>query len=175
MKPPHRRLILSTLCYHPRWCSYGVRVRGSCFPCDSQQMFWLALIYIHAQGTADRTLHDMFELVSKLKAQSSNGSFHWNVAKETFELWALSFRKCHPEWDWLCIHALYVYTEFVLPRVSVLLCVALLYVVCAHDVCAHVACVYVWCVVCVCVFHLSCVFCHIWLVCCINVYVYIYV
>jgi len=39
--------------------------------------------------------------VSKLKAQSSNVSFHWNVAKETCELWALSFRKCHPKWDWL--------------------------------------------------------------------------
>ena len=41
--------------------------------------------------------------VSKLKAQSSNGSFHWNVAKETFELWALRFRKWHPKWDWLYI------------------------------------------------------------------------
>ena len=39
--------------------------------------------------------------VSKLKAQSSNVSFHWNVAKETCELLALSFRKCHPKWDWL--------------------------------------------------------------------------
>jgi len=39
--------------------------------------------------------------VSKLKAQSSNVSFHWNVAKETFELWALRFRKWHPKWDWL--------------------------------------------------------------------------
>jgi len=29
--------------------------------------------------------------LSKLKAQSSNVSFHWNVAKETFELWSLSF------------------------------------------------------------------------------------
>ena len=38
--------------------------------------------------------------LSKLKAQSSNVSFHWNVAKETFELWALSFRKCQPKWDW---------------------------------------------------------------------------
>ena len=27
--------------------------------------------------------------VSKLKAQSSNVSVHWNVAKETFELWAV--------------------------------------------------------------------------------------
>jgi len=43
--------------------------------------------------------------VSKHKAQRSNVSFHWKVAKETFELWALSFRKCHPNWDWL-----YVYT-----------------------------------------------------------------
>jgi len=39
--------------------------------------------------------------VRKLKAQISNVSFHWNVAKETFELLALSFRKCHPKWDWL--------------------------------------------------------------------------
>ena len=29
--------------------------------------------------------------LSKLKAQSLNFSFHWNVAKETFELWALIF------------------------------------------------------------------------------------
>jgi len=29
--------------------------------------------------------------LSKLKAHSSNVSFHWNMAKETFELWALSF------------------------------------------------------------------------------------
>ena len=29
--------------------------------------------------------------LSKLKAQSSNVSLHWNVAKETFELWVLSF------------------------------------------------------------------------------------
>jgi len=46
--------------------------------------------------------------VSKLKAQSSNVSLHWNVAKETYELWALSFRKCHPKWDWLYI---YLYCE----------------------------------------------------------------
>ena len=29
--------------------------------------------------------------LSKLKAQSSKPSFYWNLAKETFELWALSF------------------------------------------------------------------------------------
>ena len=29
--------------------------------------------------------------LSKLKAQSSNVSFYWNMAKETFELWASSF------------------------------------------------------------------------------------
>jgi len=29
--------------------------------------------------------------LSQLKAQSSNVSFHWNVAKETVELWVLSF------------------------------------------------------------------------------------
>ena len=39
--------------------------------------------------------------VSKLKAQSWNVSFHWNVAKEKFELWAVSCRKRHPKWDWL--------------------------------------------------------------------------
>ena len=27
--------------------------------------------------------------------------FHRNVGKETFELWALSFRKCDSKWDWL--------------------------------------------------------------------------
>ena len=42
---------------------------------------------------------DIFEC--GFKAQSSNVSFHWNVAKETFELCALSFGKCHPKWDWL--------------------------------------------------------------------------
>jgi len=45
--------------------------------------------------------------VSKLQAQSSKVSFHWNVAKETFELWALSFQKCHPLWDWLYYHDIY--------------------------------------------------------------------
>jgi len=30
---------------------------------------------------------------SKLKAQSSNVSFQWNMAKQTFELWALSFER----------------------------------------------------------------------------------
>ena len=40
-------------------------------------------------------------LFQKLIVQSSNVSFHWNVAKEKFELWALSFWKCHPKWDWL--------------------------------------------------------------------------
>ena len=34
--------------------------------------------------------------VSKLKVQSSNVSFHWKVAKETWEIWALNFRKFHP-------------------------------------------------------------------------------
>jgi len=42
-----------------------------------------------------------FRMLFQSKAQSSNVSFHWNVAKETFKLWALSFRKCHPKWDWL--------------------------------------------------------------------------
>jgi len=47
---------------------------------------------------------------AKLKAQSSNVSFHWNVAKETFELWVLSLRKWHPKWDWLYIVAC-IYTR----------------------------------------------------------------
>ena len=42
-------------------------------------------------------------LFQSSKLKNSNVSFHWNVAKETFELWALSFRKCHPKWDWLYI------------------------------------------------------------------------
>ena len=42
--------------------------------------------------------------VLKLKAHSSKVSFYWNAAKETFELWAWSFRKCHPKWDWLYYH-----------------------------------------------------------------------
>ena len=36
---------------------------------------------------------------SKLKAQNSNFSFPWNVARESFELWVLNFRKCHLKWD----------------------------------------------------------------------------
>jgi len=35
------------------------------------------------------------------KAQSSNVSFATFWWKEVFELWAWSFRKCHPKWDWL--------------------------------------------------------------------------
>jgi len=34
---------------------------------------------------------------SKLTART----FLWNVAKETFELWAFNLRKWHPKWDWL--------------------------------------------------------------------------
>ena len=40
---------------------------------------------------------------SKLKA-SMSFFIHWNVTKETFELWALSFRKGRPKWDWLQWH-----------------------------------------------------------------------
>jgi len=53
--------------------------------------------------TAYPTRSDIFE--SSFTAQSSNVSFHWNVAKETFEpqLWALSvwnsIRKCYRRWD----------------------------------------------------------------------------
>ena len=44
--------------------------------------------------TANLTIGDIFAKLfqsSKFKAQSSNISFHWNEAKETCELWALSF------------------------------------------------------------------------------------
>jgi len=43
-----RRLTLSTLSYHPRWCSYGVMVSWFYLSCDTQHMFWLTLIYTHA-------------------------------------------------------------------------------------------------------------------------------
>jgi len=59
--------------------------------------------------------------VSKLKAQSSKVSFHWNLAKETFELWALSFRKWHPKWDWLYCFVLWCMCACMYPCVS--LCV----------------------------------------------------
>jgi len=55
--------------------------------------------------------------VSKLKAQSSNVSFHWNVAKETFELWALSFETAFENvdpsgiwWDWLFYFWFWIHT-----------------------------------------------------------------
>jgi len=35
--------------------------------------------------------------VSKLKAQSSNVCFYWNVAKETFEPWAFELSKMSPQ------------------------------------------------------------------------------
>jgi len=70
---------------------------------------------------------------SKLKAQSSNVSFHWNIAKETFELWALSFRKCHPKWDWLYV-CVSIRPHHVCPMMYV--CVSILSCVCVY--------VYVW-------------------------------
>jgi len=48
----------------------------------------------------------------KLKDQSSNVSFAKLQWKETFELEALSFRKCHRKWDWLY----YFKTTFICPR-----------------------------------------------------------
>jgi len=46
----------------------------------------------HQEVTVYSQSHGGWHL-RKLKDQSSNVSFHWNVAKETFELWALSFDK----------------------------------------------------------------------------------
>jgi len=57
--------------------------------------------FFSMENTANPTWGDIFE--SSFKAQSSKVSFHWNVAKETLELWALGFRKWHPKWDWLCL------------------------------------------------------------------------
>ena len=74
------------------------------------RMTWLAHPKGHDKACVSRNKVQPIPLgvtfsnaVSKLKAQSSNVSFHWNVAKETFELWALSFWKCHPKWDWLYV------------------------------------------------------------------------
>ena len=36
--------------------------------------------------------------LSKLKARSSNVSFHWNVAKETLDLWAFSLKQHSKTW-----------------------------------------------------------------------------
>jgi len=43
-----RRLILCTLYYHPRWCSYRVRVSWFYLSFDSHLMYGLTLIYTHA-------------------------------------------------------------------------------------------------------------------------------
>jgi len=43
-----RRLILNTLSYHPRWCSYGVRVTWSYLSCDTHHMYWLTLVYTYS-------------------------------------------------------------------------------------------------------------------------------
>jgi len=43
------------------------------------------------KGTYSQSYMTFSKALSKLKAHSLNVSFHWNVAKETFELWALSF------------------------------------------------------------------------------------
>ena len=53
---------------------------------------------VNHQSTANPTGGDISNAVSKLKTRSSKVSFPWNVAKETFELWVLSFRKYHPKW-----------------------------------------------------------------------------
>jgi len=45
-------------------------------------LLWYSLSYLGWHFRKD---------VLNLKSQSSKVSFHWNVAKETFELWALSF------------------------------------------------------------------------------------
>jgi len=49
-------------------------------PCSSYRGTWYSQSHL-------RWL--FWRALSKLKAQSSNLSFHWNVARETFELWAL--------------------------------------------------------------------------------------
>jgi len=83
------------------WCIY-VYQHDACICWCWYTSFASSLLFIHPipRGVT------FSNAVSKLKAQSANVSFHWNVAKETFELWVLSFRKCHPKWDWLYIHML---------------------------------------------------------------------
>ena len=40
---------------------------------------------------------------SKLKARTSLFTGTWQKRRSSFELWALSFKKWHPKWDWLYI------------------------------------------------------------------------
>ena len=73
--------------------------------------------------------------LSKLKAQSSNVSFHWKMAKETFEFWALSFRKCHPKWDWL-----YLYLDKVCVYVYIHTCIICTYILTSFliEICMYI-------------------------------------
>ena len=51
--------------------------------------------------------------VSSLKFKARTSLFTENVAKEMFELWALSFRKWHPKWYWLYFYQFYGLNFFV--------------------------------------------------------------
>jgi len=82
---------------------------------DSQRRDYVSIVQPIAHGVT------FSNAVSKLKAQSSKVSFHWNVAKETFELWALSFRKCYAKWDWLWDHFSDLVQNICLVRFSYLL------------------------------------------------------
>jgi len=56
---------------------------------------WLQVCRINMTFiTANPTWKVTFSnVLSKLKTQSSNVSFHWNVAKEAFELWAWALKQ----------------------------------------------------------------------------------
>jgi len=89
--------------------------------------------------------------------------------RSSFEIWVLSFRKCHPTWDWVYKRRLY---ESCLCRrspgmshVCLHICQSPIWVVSSHEACmSHGSCVYgspVWVMAHVCLSHLyeSCLMC----------------
>jgi len=83
---------------------------------------------------------------SKLKAKSSNVSFHWNVAKETLELWALSFETAFENVTPSEIGCTYIY----------------IYInICFHVFYIHVY-IYIY------------IYINIWIYTCLYVYLYMY-
>ena len=90
------------------WCA--CMIASMCMAYDDINVYTLITYTLTSSrwSTANPTWGAIFECC--FKAQSSNVSFQWNMAKETFELWALSFRKCHPKWDWLYLYdSIYVH------------------------------------------------------------------
>jgi len=67
---------------HPVWYGLGL--------CPVRTL--IPLPFLPPQLCTAPTCGDIFESSPKRKAQSSNVSFHWNVANEPFKLWALNFQ-----------------------------------------------------------------------------------